>query len=158
MIVVALGAFRQRVDAIEKMLASVGEPETLDTGGSGTRRSISFTAVAPGYGLPREATFEYRERYRRITAGWLRETYVYEYRPASSPSRRAHHEHQPYGVHQHCREASRTEVSSHYEDRSRSLEETHEDFERLYLDREPIRCDGLRPLRREPRTRRRAVE
>jgi hypothetical protein len=150
MIVVASGAFRQRVEAIEKMVASVGEPEALDTGGSGPRRSISFTVVAPGHGLPREATFEYRERYRRIAEGWLREAYLYEYRPASSPSRRAHHEHRPYGVHQHCRQAFRREVSSHYEDRLRSVEETHEDFERLYFDREPIRCDGLRPVRTKP--------
>lgn len=54
----AFAAFRSRSEEIEKMLASVGEAEVRDTGSARGVRSIAFNVDAPGYGLPREATFE----------------------------------------------------------------------------------------------------
>lgn len=158
MILVAFAAFQRRFEEIEKMLASVGEAETRDSGADRASRSVSFTVNAPGYGLPREATFEYRERYRRTDEGWLREAYEYEYRPQPPPSRRAHHDHRPYGVHQHCHEASFSRPRSHYLDRARLLEEVHEAFEHLYAEGGPVQCAGLHPLRPRPRIRRERTE
>lgn len=149
-----LGAFQQRLDGIEKSLSPLGEVELEDLSTAHGRRSIALRVDAPGYGLPTRAVFEYRERYRRIAQGWLRDLYAYEYRPQPPPSRRAHHDHEPHGIHQHCREALRLEASSHYEDRPRLLEETHEAFERLYVDEIPIDCAGLRPISQRPDSRR----
>lgn len=146
LIVVPLTGFSQRVDSIEKMLQPIGEV-TVEDLASDRARTLSFRAEAPGYGLPRLAVFQYRELYRRVVQGWSREQYLYEYRPDPAPSRRAHHDHPPRGVHQHCREAARPEAHAHYEDRPRLLEEAHEEFTRLYLDAASIDCGGLRPLR-----------
>lgn len=146
MILVPFGRFRQRIDAIEKMLAAVGDAETRDTRTQGSERSVSFSVTAPGYGSPTEAVFEYRERYRRTREGWLRDRYFYEYRPQPPPSRRAHHDHEPYGIHQHCREPRRPEAHRHCADVPRLLEHTHEEFAHLYLRESEIRCAGLRPL------------
>jgi hypothetical protein len=94
--------------------------------------------------MPTAAVFEYAERYRRIERGWLRQGYRYEYRPV--PARRAHHDHPPHGIHQHCRDAG-GEGHSHYVDRERLLEEVHEEFERLFLAALPVDCADLRQLR-----------
>lgn len=114
-------------------------------------RAIELLAEAPGHGLPRRAVFSYRERYRRVGQGWLRERYLYEYRQ-EPPSRRAHHDHPPRGVHQHCREPMRPELHRHYEDRERLIEEAHEEFTHMYLAAAPIECGGLRPVAISPRS------
>lgn len=148
MIVVRAASFRQRLDGIEKMLSALGDIEAGDTGMDASDRSILFRVDAPGHGLATRAIFEYRERYRRQREGWRRYGYSYEYRPAPPPSRRAHHEHPPYGVHQHCRERHRPERHSHYGDHERLLEATHEELVRLHLGEREIDCGGLRPLAR----------
>ena len=147
MILIPSGAFRQRLDWIEKLLAPLGDVSVEDLSTTAGGRSISFVLEAPGYGLPTRAVLEYRERYRRTRAGWLRNLYVYEYRPQPPPSRRAHHDHEPQGVHRHCREARRPEAHRHYEDRPRLLEQTHEEFAAQFIDGVEIRCAGLLPLR-----------
>jgi hypothetical protein len=138
-------AFAQRIDGIEKMLGGVGEVTTQDLTRNG-RRTISFRADAPGYGAASRAVFEYRERYRRIAPGWIRDRYVYEFRPEPQRVRRAYHDHPPRGVHQHCRDRSGPEAHSHYVDRERLLEEAHEEFIALFFGGVPIDCGGLRPL------------
>lgn len=117
---------------MEKTLASLGDV-SMRPGTACRRAPSSSTASAIG-GAARDGCA----------------IYVYEYRPQPPPSRRAHHDHEPYGVHQHCREALKREVHSHDADRMRLLEETHEAFERLYFDEAAIRCAGLQALRRRP--------
>lgn len=128
------------------MVAALGELTAEELSTPRGPRALILRVHAPGYGSPTAAVFEYRERYRRTREGWLRDFYIYEYRPQPGPSRRAHHEHAPHGVHQHCREAARAERDPHYEDRPRLLEEIHETFERLYSEAQAIRCGGLRPM------------
>jgi hypothetical protein len=130
---------------LEKMLGGLGDV-TVEDLEAASGRSTRFRLEAPGHGLATSAVFEYREFYRRITGGWLRRQYLYEYRPQPSPSRRAHHDHPPLGVHAHCREAEMTRSAAHYADRPRLLEEMHEEFEGMYLATTPIDCGGLRPL------------
>ena len=109
-------------------------------------RTIRFHAEAPGHGLPTVAVLDYRERYQRIPRGWLRDRYFYDYRPEPTPSRKAHHDHPPRGVHQHCREATGSQARSQYEDWPRLLEEVHEAFTSVYVRSASIDCGGLRPL------------
>lgn len=124
------------------MLLAIGDVSlNVETRGGITR--FRSRAEAPGHGLAVEAVFEYRERYRRIPQGWLRDGYMYEYR--RPPDRIAHHDHPPLGPHQHCRSTSPTNTG-HYEDRIRLLEEIHEEYSRLHFAAAPIDCGGLRPL------------
>ena len=126
------------------MLAPLGDVTVEDLVRDDDRR-IRLRAQPPGHGLPSTTVFEYRERYRRVAGGWLRERYLYEYRPHRTRERRAHHDHPPLGLHQHCRSMSATETG-HYADRMRLLEEVHEEFSLLYLTAAPIDCAGLLPL------------
>ncbi len=152
MILVPFGHFRQRVDAIEKLLGPLGDVAVEELAADGAR-TLKFVLMSPGHDLPTRAVFEYRERYERTGGGWLRDRYFYEYRPRPSPSRRAHHDHGPYGVHQHCREAGRAATAPHYRDVTRLLEETHEEFAEQFLNAVEIDCTGLLPpgLARDPR-------
>lgn len=110
-------------------------------------RQVSFVVGTPGYGAPATAVFAYEERYRRTRQGWLRSGYRYEYRVRGTLARRAHHDHDPQGVHQHCREARRPERHRHYEDIPRLLEPTHEEFVRQHARAEEIHCAARQPLR-----------
>ena len=135
--------FAQTLDEIAKRLARYGDVEAADEGTGIRRRDLSFVVTAPGYGMPLVATFEFRERYRRMAAGWLREAYVFEYRPLSPKSRRAHHEHGTWGIHQHCEPPGKSS-DEHYQDVERLLEPTAEELAGLYDRGEQIRCLGLR--------------
>jgi hypothetical protein len=126
------------------MLKDIGEV-TLEESHSAEVRRVLFRTDAPGYGLPVEATLEYRERYRRIARGWQRERYFYEYRRPSD-GRIAYHDHPPLGLHQHCHEHDASQRTRHFIDHPRTLEETHERFAEIHLHRVPIDCGGLRPL------------
>jgi hypothetical protein len=137
--------FTQALDEIEKQLAKYGSVEASDDEGT-ARRSVAFVVHVPGYGVPTAATLEYRERYKRSAQGWLRDGYAFEYRTAAPRSRRAHHEHVGWGIHQHC-ESPENRSPEHYEDVERLLLQTHEDFTRLYDSGEPIRCLGLKRKR-----------
>jgi hypothetical protein len=141
------GTFAQTLDEIAKRLANHGDVDAKDDGSATRRRRVSFLVAAPGYGAPTVAIFEYRERYRRMAEGWLREAYAFEYRPVTPRSRRAHHQHGTWGIHQHC-EPPGEHSREHYEDVERLLELTLEEFGGMYERAELIRCVGLRRKRR----------
>ncbi len=109
------------------------------------RVRLSFVVDAPGYGLPKEAELEFVEWYHRTAQGWLRERYVFEYRPVGS--RRAHHFGQPglEAAHQHC-EPPGQRSDAHYADYERLLRPAAEELGSLLASREPIDCRGLRTL------------
>jgi hypothetical protein len=138
--------FAQTFDEITKQLAKYGAVDASDDEGT-RQRNVTFVVDVPGYGVPSTATFEYQERYKRSVQGWLRDAYVFEYRIAAPRSRRAHHHHTSWGIHQHC-EPPGTTSHEHYEDVERLLLPTHEDFSGLYDRAEPIRCLGLKRKRR----------
>lgn len=120
--------------------------DLLDRGKREARRLIVFRISAPGYGLPTDATFEYRELHERRGEEWLPVRYAYEYRPLPKPSRRAYHLHDPVGEHQHCVPPGGT-GDGHFRAYRVSLLEAHGEFTSAYASRRPISCEGLHPLR-----------
>jgi hypothetical protein len=136
----------QTLDEITKQLAKYGSVDASDDEGT-RQRNVAFVVDVPGYGVPTVATFEYRERFKRSAQGWLRDAYVFEYRTAAPRTRRAHHEHAPEGIHQHCEPPGRPS-RAHYADVERLLLPTHEDFAGLYDRGGPIRCLGPKRRRR----------
>lgn len=139
-------AFEQRLVGLAKLFEATGDVAALDRGKREPRRLVVFRISAPGYSLPTDATFEYRELYERRRDGWLLVRYAFEYRPKPIPSRRAYHLHEPIGEHQHCVPAGGA-ADQHFRAYRVSLLEAHEEFTAAYASRQPIRCDGLRPLR-----------
>ncbi|MGH2490539.1 MAG: hypothetical protein ACRDF9_03440 [Candidatus Limnocylindria bacterium] len=137
--------FTQAFDEVTKQLAKYGSVDASDDGGK-RQRNVAFVVAVPGYGIPTVATLEYRERYKRSVQGWLRDSYIFEYRTASPRSRRAHHQHVGWGIHQHC-EPPGVASHEHYEDVERLLLPTHEDFSALHERGEPVHCFGLRRKR-----------
>lgn len=135
--------FGQAVDEVERRLRVFGDVTIADEGDAARR--VRFLIDAPGWGLPPAATFEFVEWFDRTAQGWLRVRYKFEYRPTSS--RRAHHQHGREGFHQHCEPPGRR-FPRHYADDERLLLPTLEAFAELYASGEPIRCTGLRMLRR----------
>jgi hypothetical protein len=141
-----LTGLAQQLDETEKLLSQLGTVGAeLD---EGPNMRVSFKVDAPGYGLPTEAIFEFREWYQRTAQGWLRQRYAYEYRPGSG--RKAHHMGHPglRRAHQHC-EPPGASTGTHYEDHERLLEPTAEELGALHARRRPIDCRELRPLRRK---------
>lgn len=139
------GTFAQAFDEIIKQLAKYGEVDASDDTGK-RRRSVSFLVEVPGYGLPTAVTLDYREEFKRSAQGWLRDAYVFEYRTTAPRSRRAHHQHVGWGIHQHCEPPGRRS-QEHYEDIERLLLPTHEDFSGLYERSEAVQCLGLKRKR-----------
>ncbi|MEP6694110.1 MAG: hypothetical protein ABJB39_05660 [Chloroflexota bacterium] len=135
-------SFTQALDEITKQLGKYGEVEVSDDEGR-RRRNIGFLLKVPGYGLPTAALLDYRERYKRSAQGWLRDSYVFEYRTPAPRSRRAHHQHVGWGIHQHC-EPPGIASTAHHADHERLLLSTHLDFIGLYERSEPVRCLGLK--------------
>ena len=145
-LLIPLSAFSQQCEEIAKQLRADGQVLATDTGsGKGVRR-VSFSVDAPGYGAPTVARFEYRERFRRVREGWLRDEYTFEYLPQRSPGRRAHHLHRPWGIHQHCSPTGRR--AGHYRDVERTLQAAHEAFLDLYDSDAPMDCRNLIRLAR----------
>ncbi len=140
----AAATFAEALDEITTQLGKYGEVEVSDDEGK-RQRNISFFVSVPGYGLPTAARLDYRERYKRSAQGWLRDAYAFEYRTSAPKSRRAHHQHVGWGIHQHCEPPGRVS-SVHYADLERLLLPTHEEFAGLYERAEPVRCLGLRPV------------
>ena len=142
--------FTQQLEEFAKQLSQLTEDEVLaaDDGASPVR-STSYLVAIPDVRSGVTTTFDYREEFRRITGGWLRLGYTFELR-FSRPNgttlhaRQAHHDHKPWGFHQHCETPSRPD--SHYADVERLLQATHELFVQQFASGSPIDCSGLVPL------------
>jgi len=143
--------FAQQVAEFVKQLEFLTDDgvDADDDEGTSTRRT-SYLVVIPDAHTGTATTFDYREEFRKITGGWLRSRYTYELRvtqPRGTAlhSRRAHHEHDPWGVHQHCQSPSSWD-DAHYADVERLLQATHELFVRQFASSSAIDCSGLVPL------------
>jgi hypothetical protein len=147
---VAANGFTQQVEEFAKQLSYLTDDEVLaDDDGASPVRSTSYLVAIPDARTGVTTTFDYREEFKKITGGWLRSAYAFELRisrPNSTKlhSRRAHHEHKPWGAHKHCETPSR--AHRHYADVQRLLEATHELFVQHVASRSPIDCSGLVPL------------
>lgn len=148
-VVIPAGAFAQQVHEVAKKLHGLSDRVEVDDDGGTPKRATSYLAELEDPATGVTATFDYREEFVRTSAGWLRAGYVYELR-LSRPfaetlhSRRAHHEHEPVGIHQHCETSTRAD--GHYADVERLLLATHELFVMQVASRSPIDCAGLVPL------------
>ena len=139
---VPAGGFTQALEETSKQLAGLGAVQAGDDRGDTIRR-VSFLVNAPGWGAVTTTVFDYREEYQRTDQGWLRTRYVFEYRTIDPRSRRAHHRHGVWDIHQHCEPPGRPS-GEHYTDVERLLQATHEAFARVYELSAPIVCSGLR--------------
>lgn len=139
--------FSQQTDEVVKQLSYLTD-EAVEVGDDegDPIRNISFLVAVPDPAVGATTTFDYREEFRRVTGGWMRTRYVYELRVSDPWSddlnrRRAHHEHDPWKIHQHCHRKSEPDV--HYADVERLLQAVHQDFVKLYAAGSPINCAGL---------------
>jgi hypothetical protein len=147
---VPTSGFTQQVEEFAKQLAYLTDDQVhADDDGASPVRSTSYVVAIPDVRTGVTTTFDYREEFKKITGGWLRLRYTYELRvsrPKSTMlhSRRAHHEHEPWGFHQHCETPSHPD--RHYADVERLLQATHELFVQQFASGAPIDCSGLVPL------------
>jgi hypothetical protein len=148
---VPASGFTQQVAEFRKQLSYLTDHEVLaDDDGARPLRSTSYLVAIADDQTGVTTTFDYREEFRKVTGGWLRVRYAYDLR-VSKPSsaklhaRRAHHDHQPWGTHQHCVTPSQTE-NVHYADVERLLQATHELFVQQFANGSSIDCSGLVPL------------
>ncbi|HET7701494.1 MAG TPA: hypothetical protein VFM06_11585 [Candidatus Limnocylindria bacterium] len=150
-LVVPATGFTQQVEEFAKQLLYLSEDvEVADDQGDPVRATSYLVELVTTTG--NTATFDYREEFMRTRAGWERRRYAFELRytePTSGSlhSRRAHHLHEPWAVHQHCKTAK--SPADHYADVERLLQATHELFVRQWLSVTPIDCAGLTPLARK---------
>ncbi len=148
---VPASGFTQQVEEFAKQLNALVDRgiEVNDDKASPTR-STSYYVEIPDARTGVTATFDYREEFRKVERGWLRSRYIYELR-FSLPnrdvqhSRRAHHEHDPWVIHQHCQTPSCPE-NVHYADVERLLQATHDVFVRQFMSAATVDCSGLVPL------------
>lgn len=147
---VPASGFTQQVAEFAKQLSHLTDNEVLAADDRASPvRSTSYLVAIPDLRTGVTTTFDYREEFKKITGGWLRLAYVFELR-VSRPNgtalhfRRAHHEHEPWGFHQHCETPSRPD--SHYADVERLLQATHELLVQQFASGSPIDCSGLVPL------------
>lgn len=107
-------------------------------------REFQLIVTAPGHELPRAATFGYSERFEHDRSLWRLTRYLYEYREDPPPGRLAYHWHDD-SLHAHCVERGGTAADHHYRAHEVTLFEAHEEFARLYIRGERVRCESLRP-------------
>jgi hypothetical protein len=141
----------QQLEEFVQQLSYLTDDEVFaDDDRASPTRGTSYLVAIPDARTGVTTTFDYREEFRKITGGWLRSRYAYELR-ISQPNtttlhaRRAHHDHTPWGIHQHCVTPSHAE-NLHYADVERLLQATHELFVQQFASRSPIDCAGLAPL------------
>ncbi len=147
-LVVPANGFAQQVEEFAKQLLYLSDHvEVADDQGDPVRATSYLVELPAAEGTI--ATFDYREEFTRTRVGWQRRHYAFELRftePTSRSlhSRKAHHLHEPWAVHQHCKTATSTD--GRYADVERLLQATHELFVKQWLSVTPIDCAGLTPL------------
>jgi len=147
-LVVPATGFAQQVEEFARQLLYLSDDvEVADDHGDPVRATSYLVKLVAGAG--NTATFDYREEFAKTRIGWQRRRYAFELRftePTSGSlhSRRAHHLHEPWAFHQHCKSA--TSSDAHYADVERLLQATHELFVKQWLSVTPMDCAGLIPL------------
>lgn len=148
---VPASGFAQQVEEFVKQLSYLTDEEVVaDDDGASPTRQTSYVVAIPDDRTGVATTLDYREEFKKIAGGWLRSRYSYELRvsqPRSADlhSRKAHHQHDPWGIHQHCQTPSLHD-DAHYTDVERLLQATHELFVRQFASSSPITCSGLVPI------------
>ncbi len=148
-VLVPASGFGQQVEEFAKQLSYLTEAVEAADDERSPIRATSYLVEVPDARSGVTTTFDYREEFRRTRGGWLRSRYWYELRlsranTAELHSRRAHHQHEVWGIHQHCE--TPTSPDGHYADVERLLQATHELFVKRYAASQPIDCAGLVPL------------
>jgi len=147
-LVVPASGFAQQVEEFAKQLLYLSDNiEVADDHGDQVRATSYLVELRAAHG--NIATFDYREEFTRTRIGWQRRRYAFELRFAdprsrSLHSRKAHHLHDPWAIHQHCETPANAD--DHYADVERLLQATHELFLKHWLSGAPIDCAGLIPL------------
>lgn len=109
-----------------------------------------MVAAAPGLGLPRHATLDYREVFHLTgTVEWELIRYAYEYRTIVG-GRRAYHLHDGR-FHAHCVDPRLPRADHHYRAPEIDLFEAHDEFRLLYVAGAVVSCGDLRPALAEDR-------
>lgn len=109
------------------------------------RRLLRIEVALPGWGLPRDGTLVFIERYVRSTDVWELTGYTYDYHGEPRPSgRKAHHRHDGV-LHAHCEDPRQPRGIGHYRDVQVGLLEAAEEFSSIHL-RGEVDCSGLFPL------------
>jgi hypothetical protein len=145
---VPANGFTQQVEEFAKQLLYLSDQiEVADDHGDPLRATSYLVELPAANGDL--ATFDYREEFTRTRIGWQRRRYAFELRFAkpdsrSLHSRRAHHLHDPWAIHQHCETPASPD--DHFGDVERLLQATHELFLKQWLSGAPIDCAGLTPL------------
>ncbi len=148
-VLVPASGFRQQVEEFAKQLSYLTEAVEVADDERTPVRATSYLARVPDARSGMTTTFDYREEFRRTSGGWLRSRYWYELRLSESESaalhsRRAHHQHEFWDIHQHCETPAVPD--DHYADVERLLQATHELFVKQYAASAPMDCAGLVPL------------
>lgn len=134
----------QRKATLVAKLGALGDVTASDVPRARRRRQIEIRADAPGGDLPGLAAFEYREAFERSPDGWRLIAYAYEFLDRGRGGRRAYHRHDE-SFHAHC-VGPRDRAGRHFRATAIDLFEAHDEFVRIYLRDEKVRCDDLRPL------------
>ena len=148
---VPANGFTQQIEEFAKQLGYLTDDVVLvDDDEASPLRSVSYLVALRDPQTQVTTTFDYREEFQKISRGWLRTEYVYELRISQPNSarlhaRRAHHEHEPRGTHQHA-DAPGCPDAVHYRDVERLLQATHELLVQQYTRGAPVTCAGLVPL------------
>jgi len=129
------------------MLDDIGETVLDDIGAETDVRAIRASARAPLSPPFEQALFEYYEIYeRRSRSTWELVDYFYEFQQRPPPGRRAHHRHDPHGVHAHCVDPRHAERDDHYRGVLVSVFEAHAEFLQWFARDGNVDCFGLFPL------------
>ena len=133
----------QRKATLVAKLEALGDVAITDTSRPRLRRLVEWRADAPGADLPALATFLYREAFQRTRKQWRLVAYAYEYLARARVGRRAYHWHDD-SVHAHCVDSRGIGEGIHYRAVQLDVFEAHDEFARLYLGDQRVRCDDLR--------------
>ncbi len=137
-------AVSQRLSTLEEILESDGDVAVTDRR-SPSRRYVRILVLAPGWDLPRLATFEYEEWYTLTARGWSATAYQYEVRLERRAGRKAYHWHDG-SHHFHCEDLG-SQAHEHYRGYAVDLlDDARPDFLRIAASGR-VDCSGLHPLR-----------
>ncbi|MGH2446553.1 MAG: hypothetical protein ACRDGD_11035 [Candidatus Limnocylindria bacterium] len=145
-----LHRFEQRKTTVLAVLDHLGDVQLVDSGRRRRDRLLRFEVLAPGHAMAPEGMFIYAEWYQRVTRGWRRSRYQYDYLDRRHGGRLGYHWHsliRRRGVyHAHCEERLGSPSINHYRSYEVDLLEAHEEFVRLYAADDPIDCASMRAL------------
>ena len=128
------------------LLDRIGDAQLVDTGAEDSIRTLEAETYAPLDPPYAQAYFRYAEIYELRRSGWELTDYYYEFQLRPPPGRRAHHQHEPFGSHQHCVDPTVATEDDHFVGGLMSLFDAHRDLLYWYAGEHALNCDSLTPL------------